>query len=171
MAKFKKRARWAMAQAIRLLEDQGMSRLAIAARLGLSEGTVGGIQRDYEALRARYGSAQDAETSLGAGGTVESELSHESYAGASLRVAPRVLLRAAVVDVECTDFNTEGYAGYLICCCVLPLDADAPTTYRIQYEEHGDDRRLVREVMTALAEYDILIGHNLAAFDLNWLRS
>ena len=85
--------------------------------------------------------------------------------------AKRVLMRAAVYDVECTDFNSEGYAGYLICCCILPLDRDDVQTLAIRFEEHGDDRRLVREVAAALNEYDILIGHNIQAFDANFLNS
>lgn len=80
MAKFKKRARWAMAQAIQLLEAQGMTRLAIAAKLALSEGTVGGIQRDYARLQAKYGSAPACgNTDQGAaGGTMDHEVYTES---------------------------------------------------------------------------------------------
>jgi hypothetical protein len=84
---------------------------------------------------------------------------------------PRVTLSAAVFDLECTDFGTEGYAGYLICGCILPLDADKPDTIAIDFDEHGDDRRLVKELLAALGKYDIIIGHNVTAFDFNWLRS
>lgn len=84
---------------------------------------------------------------------------------------PHVLLKGAVVDIECTDFGTEGYSGYLVAVCVLPLGGESVITYRIEYDEHGDDRRLVREALDALSRYDIIIGHNLAAFDLNWLHS
>lgn len=84
---------------------------------------------------------------------------------------PRVTLSAAVFDLECTDFGTEGYAGYLICGCILPLGAERPETVAIQFEEHGDDRRLVKELLAALGRYDIIIGHNVTAFDFNWLRS
>lgn len=84
---------------------------------------------------------------------------------------PRVTLSAAVFDLECTDFGTEGYAGYLICGCILPLGADQPETIAIEFDEHGDDRRLVKELLAALGKYDILIGHNITAFDLNWMRS
>lgn len=85
--------------------------------------------------------------------------------------AKRVLMQGAVYDLETTDFGTEGYAGYLICCCILPLDCDTMQTLSIRFDEHGDDRRLVREVAAALNEYDILIGHNIQSFDANFLNS
>lgn len=85
--------------------------------------------------------------------------------------AKRVLMRGAVYDIETTDFGTEGYAGYVVCCCILPLDSDEVQTLSIRFDEHGDDRRLVQEIAAALNEYDILIGHNIAAFDANFLNS
>jgi len=85
--------------------------------------------------------------------------------------ARRVFLRAAVVDIETTDFGTEGFAGYLICVCILPLDADKPTTITIRHDEFGNDKRLLLDVRAALSEYDIIAGHNWSAFDYNWLCS
>lgn len=85
--------------------------------------------------------------------------------------APGVTLNAAVFDLECTDFGTEGYSGYLVAACILPLAGSEVITHRIQFEEHSDDRRLVKELIAALTRFDILVGHNLAAFDLNWLHS
>jgi hypothetical protein len=85
--------------------------------------------------------------------------------------APRVYLRAAVVDIETTDFGTEGFSGYLICVCILPLDAEKPITLHINFEESGDDRKLLTTVVKALSRFDILIGHNWRAFDANWLES
>jgi hypothetical protein len=84
---------------------------------------------------------------------------------------PHVGMRAAVFDLECTDFGTDGYAGLLVCCSVLPLDTGEVYTLKLRFDEHTDDRRLVREVVNNLAQYDILIGHNVAAFDFNWLYS
>lgn len=89
----------------------------------------------------------------------------------SRKPAKRVLMRGAVYDIETTDFGTEGYAGYVVCCCILPLDTEDVQTLAIRFDEHGDDRRLVQEVAAALNEYDILIGHNIAAFDANFLNS
>jgi DNA polymerase elongation subunit (family B) len=85
--------------------------------------------------------------------------------------AKRVFMRSAVYDIETTDFGTEGYSGYVICCCILPLDTDEVQTLSIRFDEHSDDRRLVREIAAALNEYDILIGHNIASFDGNFLNS
>lgn len=84
---------------------------------------------------------------------------------------PHVTLSAAVFDIEVTDFGTEGYSGRMICTSVLPIGTDTVTTCSIRFDEHGDDRRVLRETIAALRQYDILIGHNIAAFDLNWLHS
>lgn len=86
-------------------------------------------------------------------------------------IAPRMFLKGAIFDIECTDFGTESYAGYLIACCILPLDGDEVQTLSIRYDEHGDDLRLVRETLAALAQFDFVAGHNSNAFDLNWLHS
>ena len=83
----------------------------------------------------------------------------------------RTLLRAAVFDLETTSFTTEGYSGYIICCCVLPLDTDEVTTLKIQYDEHGNDRRLVKEIAEYLAQFDFLIGHNITTYDQAFLNS
>lgn len=84
---------------------------------------------------------------------------------------PHIGMRSAVFDLECTDFGTDGYAGLLVCCSVLPLDTGEVYTLKLAFDEHTDDRRLAREVVADLAQYDILIGHNVAAFDFNWLYS
>jgi hypothetical protein len=83
---------------------------------------------------------------------------------------PRTLLRAAVFDIETTDFGTGGYKGYLLCTSILPLEADEPYTLRAEYGELNDER-LLSEVIAELSQFDILIGHHITAFDLNWLNS
>lgn len=82
-----------------------------------------------------------------------------------------VELRAAVYDIEVTDFSTNGYGGIMIMCCILPLNSDEVTTIGISFEDAHDDRRVLSEIREELARYDILIGHNIAAFDANWLNS
>lgn len=82
-----------------------------------------------------------------------------------------VLLRPAVYDIEVTDFNTNGYGGIMIMCCILPLDSDEVTTIGIDFSDAHDDRRVLAEIREELAKYDILIGHNIAGFDANWINS
>lgn len=82
-----------------------------------------------------------------------------------------VKLKACVFDLESADFLTGGWNSYLICCSILPLDAEQPFTLKLFFNENRNDRRLLKEVVAALSEYDILIGHNIAAHDLNWLYS
>jgi len=84
---------------------------------------------------------------------------------------PSVQMRTAVFDIEVTDFKTEGYKGFLVCCSILSLDSAHPKTFTIRFEERGDDRRLLHDVLSELCTYDIVCGHNIAAFDLPWLYS
>lgn len=153
----------------------------VAAKLSLSRGQVA---HDLSRYRKEHGLTsrdmltrkQDAtRTSVPKSGIMESSVEdrRESQEPHQRRRAParRVLMRGAVMDIECTDFGTEGYAGYVICCSVLPLDEDDVQTLEIRYDEHGDDRRLVQEIRDLLGTFDILVGHNLQAFDLNYLNS
>lgn len=85
--------------------------------------------------------------------------------------AERRLLDAAVFDLETTDFGTEGYEGHLLVCSILPLREEKPITLRINFEDSGDDRQLLISAFEELWKYDVLIGQNSTAFDLNWLNS
>ena len=80
-------------------------------------------------------------------------------------------LRSAVFDIEVTDFDAVGFKGYFICGVITPTDTREPEVYKIKYEDFQEDRRVLQEFLTALAKYDILIGHNIASFDINWLHS
>jgi uncharacterized protein YprB with RNaseH-like and TPR domain len=82
-----------------------------------------------------------------------------------------ILMRAAVFDIECMDFKTGGILKYLICTSILPLDEDEPYTIELMFEDAGDDSRLMTELIEELVKFDILIGHNIAAFDFNWIYS
>jgi hypothetical protein len=85
--------------------------------------------------------------------------------------APRVMMNAAVYDIEVTDFGTEGYSGFMILCSILPLNTGFPQTLGLRFDDRTDDRRVMGEIANALSKYDILIGHNVAAFDANWMNS
>lgn len=85
--------------------------------------------------------------------------------------APHVFMRAAVFDIEVTDFNSGGLDNFLVCTSVLPLDTQETKTVALEFDDKNDDRRILAELMEELEQYDILIGHNIAAFDFNWLFS
>ena len=78
---------------------------------------------------------------------------------------------AVVFDIETTDFGTEGYVGRLVCCSFLPLSTGKVETLQATFEEGGNDKRLLKEVIKKLSYYKFHIGHNIAAFDYNWLNS
>lgn len=82
----------------------------------------------------------------------------------------RVFMRAAVFDIEVTDFNSAGFKGYFVGGCILPLASDVVQTYAITFEDRCEDERALVEYIDALTSYDILIGHNTHGFDFNWLH-
>jgi len=150
-----------------------LSYAGAAEQLGVSRNTVAGDERDY---RRWYGDKADGDSAgqqsiPAANGERVVYPAWTNESKSPLIISKHPLLRAAIADIEVTDFNSEGFAGYLICVCILPLDAEIPQTYTIQHSEFGDDKRLLQDVSQALAEFDIIAGHNWSAFDYNWLLS
>lgn len=85
---------------------------------------------------------------------------------------PRFTFKACVFDIECMDFKSDGYQDHLVCVTILPLEEDAePYTIKVGYKDDRNDKDMLSETLAELAKYDIVIGHNVAAFDLNWLYS
>lgn len=89
-------------------------------------------------------------------------------------------MKSAVFDIETTALEGIG-AGVLICVCVRPLSTQRTKTFRLdQYQyklspQHGfferQERDLLGESLNELRQYDLLIGHNIANFDLGFLRT
>lgn len=113
------------------------------------------LGRSSESVRKRWGRIRDQEKVV----TVR----EKHY--------PRVTLKACVFDIETMNFTTDGYGDHLVSCSVLGLEDPEPVSYVIEFEEQRNDRELLGRVLDAMKEYDILIGHNIAAYDLNWLQS
>lgn len=83
-----------------------------------------------------------------------------------------VFLRACVFDIETTNFAAETESDILVCTSFIPLDGEKPYTVKISHDDIVTDQRdlnVLAETMSELEKYDILIGHNIAAYDLNWL--
>lgn len=90
------------------------------------------------------------------------------------RSTQRVYLRACVFDIETTNFSAESNADIMTCVSFLPLDSDEVVTFAITYEEMmspGRDRALLERTLDFMSQFDIVIGHNIAGFDLNWLTT
>lgn len=89
-------------------------------------------------------------------------------------------MKTAVFDIETTALEGIG-AGILICTCVRSLSTKRTKTWRLdQYKykpspQHGfferQEKDLLSEVLHELRQYDLLIGHNIANFDLGFLRT
>jgi len=82
-----------------------------------------------------------------------------------------VTLKSAVFDIEVMDFKSGGLLNHMICTSVLPLDSDEITTIKLEFSDEGNDVRVLEETINELCKYDILIGHNIIAFDFNWINS
>lgn len=89
----------------------------ITARLCVS--TVGTIERQLQFYRKFYTMFADSTSDI----PINQGLPYQPEAPPPMPVnIPNVGMRTAVFDLECTDFTTDGYAGLLVCCSVLPLD-------------------------------------------------
>lgn len=80
-------------------------------------------------------------------------------------------MKEAVFDIETSDLAAVG-AGVLLCCVIKPVGGK-PSVLRYDdlHCKPGHEARLVKEVIKALAPYDLLIGHNIDRFDLCYLKS
>lgn len=85
--------------------------------------------------------------------------------------AARRLMRVGVFDIECQSFDAIGDDGVFTCGCILPLDSEDIFLSRLEYSDDNDDRRALVEFIGEMWKYDILVGHNIMAFDLNWLNT
>ncbi len=92
------------------------------------------------------------------------DLSHERF-------------KPCVLDIETTDFSaTDGPMTMLVCAVVAPLnksDGAEAKTFRLSWRdgEIKSDYNLLQEVIAELNKWDIVIGHNVGRFDINWLIS
>ena len=87
---------------------------------------------------------------------------------------------SATFDIETTSLGAVG-AGILLCVCIRPTATNRTRSFRLdQYEfkaskDFGvverEEKALLADVMDELAKYDVLIGHNLARFDVPYLKS
>ena len=89
---------------------------------------------------------------------------------------PDFTLNAVVFDIETglgslNDASGEGVRLY--CCSFMPVNSDSnqkPYTLSIGYNAEND-KDLVKAVIDELYKYDVLIGHNIAGFDMRWLMA
>ena len=89
-----------------------------------------------------------------------------------IEAIPVTTFRACVFDIECMDFKSDGYQDHLACVSFLPLEEGAEVyTIKVEFKDNRNDKEMLSEVIEELAKYDIVVGHNVAAFDLNWLNS
>lgn len=89
-------------------------------------------------------------------------------------------MKSAVFDIETTSLEGVG-GGMLLCVCVRPLSTNRTRTFRIdsyKYDpspEYGvferQEKDLMQDVLEELRKYDLLIGHNIEGFDVNFLKT
>lgn len=79
--------------------------------------------------------------------------------------------RACTFDIETTSLDAVG-AGVILCAVIKPLGEKAVVLrYDHMHLSPGNDKALVRRIIAELCKYDLLIGHNIERFDLNFIKT
>lgn len=146
-----------------------------------TEGRIKAALRDWPRLRAKWGAPDplpaprpDAASAKRAECAAQRGAQRAAFRVTRSGKRPQNgrIGRMAVFDIETTDLAAVGRQGFLVCCSILPIDDSDPYTLSLAFGENGgDDTRLLSDVLEELARYDFLIGHNITAFDLNWLNT
>lgn len=80
-------------------------------------------------------------------------------------------MKACVFDIETSGLDAIG-SGTLLCAVIRPLRGKETILRADEFNgELGNDKRLLKAVIDELSKYNLLIGHNVINFDINWLRS
>lgn len=80
-------------------------------------------------------------------------------------------MQSACFDIETSGLDAIG-SGTLLCAVIKPLNKAAVTLRADEMGcKPGSESKLVRAVIGELAQYDLLIGHNIVRFDIPWLNS
>lgn len=79
--------------------------------------------------------------------------------------------KAAVFDIEATSLTADGYDGQLICGCILPMteNPDEPVQVYARSFEDADDLPVLTRMLEALSQYNIIVGHYIRGFDINFI--
>lgn len=77
----------------------------------------------------------------------------------------------ATLDLETSDLSAHG-AGWILLACVKPLGGDT-IVYRYDKFHCGQakETKMLASILRKLAEFDVVIGHNIIKFDWNFLKS
>lgn len=80
-------------------------------------------------------------------------------------------MRAAVVDIETTALEACG-SGWMLCAVLKELGEDAKIYRYDQYHcPLGNETRMLVAFVKELEQYDLVIGHNVEAFDIPYIKS
>ena len=81
-------------------------------------------------------------------------------------------MHCATFDIESSALEAVG-AGFMICAVIKPLFSDKLITLR--YDKlnckPGKEKALVEDTIDNLSKFDLLIGHNIKSFDINYIKS
>lgn len=79
-------------------------------------------------------------------------------------------MREVVFDIETTDFGAVG--GGMLVVVVFQSEGKQEVLRMDQFHDPlGHEVQLVSAVIHKLMSYELVVGHNIANFDLPWLRS
>jgi DNA polymerase elongation subunit (family B) len=81
------------------------------------------------------------------------------------------LLKVAIFDIESSALEAVG-AGFMLCAVVKPLGGKAKV---FRYDESKDkpskEVKMLSALIAELEKYDLIAGHNIRRFDLNFIKS
>ena len=81
-------------------------------------------------------------------------------------------MKTAIFDIETTALDAVG-AGFLL--CMVAQDAHTGEQKILRLDDFrcqvGKEKPLVKAVMELLSSYDLLVGHNIIRFDINFIKT
>ncbi len=89
-------------------------------------------------------------------------------------------METATFDIETTALEGIG-SGLILCVCIRPWRSHTTRNFRLDYLDgwdsgiHGflevEETKLLTDVRDELLKYDLLVGQNIEAFDLAYIRT
>jgi len=79
-------------------------------------------------------------------------------------------VKTAVFDIETTDLSAV--SGFILCAVIKEV-GKKPTVLRYDRfrDKPGREIKLLKAILSELSKYDILVGHNIANFDIPFIKT
>jgi uncharacterized protein YprB with RNaseH-like and TPR domain len=83
-------------------------------------------------------------------------------------------MKIGIFDLECSNLNAD--FGIVLCCSIKTYGEKKIQTLRLDTypswkKDRTDDKKMCKDILAILDDYDILIAHNGQYFDKGWLNA